>query len=167
VPSITSIWAQTRAGVIGRAGTIPWRYAGDFKRFKRMTMGGVVVMGRKTFESIGHPLAGRSNIVVTSSTLARDQGTDPATRLVTATSVRLAVAMGHGLPVWFIGGARVYAEAMSHVHALDVTIVPDVISSTGLALVYAPAINTLVWRLDSEEPHPDMPTLLLQRWERR
>ena len=60
------IYAVSPEGVIGVGNRIPWRYQGDFRRFKRVTMGKTLIMGRKTFESIGHPLAGRRNIVVTS-----------------------------------------------------------------------------------------------------
>ena len=60
------IYAVSPEGVIGVGNRIPWRYQGDFRRFKRVTMGKTLIMGRKTFESIGHPLAGRRNIVVSS-----------------------------------------------------------------------------------------------------
>jgi dihydrofolate reductase len=59
------IWAATPENVIGAGGTIPWRYPGDQRRFKRLTMGATIVMGRSTFESIGKALPGRRNVVVT------------------------------------------------------------------------------------------------------
>ena len=62
---ITAIVAMTPEGVIGRDGDMPWRLSSDLRRFKRLTMGGTLVMGRKTFESIGRPLPGRQSVVVT------------------------------------------------------------------------------------------------------
>ena len=64
--TISLIWAQSQNGVIGHKGGIPWSLPEDLKHFKQVTMGKPVVMGRKTFESIGRPLPGRNNIVVTS-----------------------------------------------------------------------------------------------------
>ncbi|MBI2427446.1 MAG: dihydrofolate reductase [Ignavibacteriales bacterium] len=66
---LTIIAALNRKRVIGRGGTIPWHIPADLKRFKELTMGNTVVMGRKTFESIGKILPGRRNVVVTSQTL--------------------------------------------------------------------------------------------------
>jgi dihydrofolate reductase len=64
-PVITLVVAVAQNGVIGRKGDMPWRLSSDLKRFKALTMGAPVIMGRKTFESIGRPLPGRLNIVVT------------------------------------------------------------------------------------------------------
>ncbi len=67
-PRITLIVARARNGVIGRDGTLPWRLPEDLAHFKRTTMGHPIVMGRKTWESIGRPLPGRRNIVVSRQT---------------------------------------------------------------------------------------------------
>ncbi|MEW5881870.1 MAG: dihydrofolate reductase, partial [Pseudomonadota bacterium] len=64
MPRVTLIAAVARNGVIGRAGAIPWRIPGDLARFKRITMGHPVIMGRRTWESLGRPLPGRRNIVI-------------------------------------------------------------------------------------------------------
>src|SRR5262249_28689213 len=95
------IYAVSPDGVIGLGGTIPWRYPGDFRRFRRMTMGAVVVMGRATFESIGKPLAGRRNLVVTSRPL--DVAGVEAVR-----SIDEALARAGEADVWFLGGARIF-----------------------------------------------------------
>ena len=64
------LWAESPEGIIGSGGTIPWRYPGDLKRFKRLTLGSTVVMGRATFESMrSRPLSGRRNVIVTSRAL--------------------------------------------------------------------------------------------------
>jgi dihydrofolate reductase len=126
------IWAQSPEGVIGVNGRIPWRYPGDFRRFKRVTMGATVVMGRKTFESIGRPLAGRRNVVVTSRPLDV-----PGVECVPSIEEALARA-GDG-DVWFIGGARIYEEALRYVDVIDVTYVPDHVDAPGA--VRAPRID--------------------------
>src|ERR1041384_5769359 len=64
VPSLKAIAAMSLNGVIGNAGKIPWHLPEDFKWFKKITMGHVLVMGRKTFESIGRPLPGRDTIIL-------------------------------------------------------------------------------------------------------
>ena len=71
---ITLIVAVAETGVIGRDNALPWHLPDDLKRFKRLTMGKPIVMGRKTFESIGKPLPGRQNIVVTRDTNYRREG---------------------------------------------------------------------------------------------
>ena len=64
-PSVELVVAVARNGVVGRDGEMPWRLSTDLKRFKAITMGKPVIMGRKTFQSIGKPLPGRTNIVIT------------------------------------------------------------------------------------------------------
>ncbi len=72
---ITAIAAVARNGVIGADGDIPWRIPEDWQRFKRVTMGQVLIMGRKTFDSIGRPLPGRTTLVVTRDRRWRGDGT--------------------------------------------------------------------------------------------
>ena len=62
---LTAIVAMTPSGVIGRDGDLPWRLSSDLRRFKKLTMGGVLIMGRRTYDSIGRPLPGRTTIVIT------------------------------------------------------------------------------------------------------
>ena len=75
-PLVTLIVAVADSGVIGRENTLPWHLPDDLKRFKRLTMGKPMIMGRKTFESIGKPLPGRLNIVVTRDTNYRHEGVE-------------------------------------------------------------------------------------------
>jgi dihydrofolate reductase len=167
---IASIWAQTKSRIIGRDSKIPWRYSGDFKRFKRTTLGGVVLMGRVTYESIGRALPGRVNIVVTSQRIAVEataSGDGQATSMMTARSLvdafDKASRVAPDKDVWVIGGARMYAEAMAYVDFLDISVVPDVVDdATGV--VKAPEIDSNLWRLAAECVHPDEPTLSIQRW---
>ena len=119
---VSMIAAVARNGVIGAHNAIPWRLPSDFAFFKRTTMGKPLIMGRKTFESIGKPLPGRINIVVT-----RQQGYQPDGVLVFS---GLAAAMDHartmaeadGTGEIFIGGgAEIYTEAMPLADRLYIT----------------------------------------------
>src|SRR5262249_61624633 len=96
-------------------------------------MGATVVMGRRTFESIGRPLPGRRNVVVTSHPVA---GVECFPTLPSA----LAASDG---PLWFIGGARIYEEAMAYADLLDVTLVPDHIDHP--EAVRFPPIDEACW----------------------
>jgi dihydrofolate reductase len=157
--TIGSIWAQNASGVIGLGGTIPWRYPGDFRRFKRVTMGSAVIMGRKTWESIGKPLPGRLNMVISSTPIdaaevvwiGRHRGLHPF-------DVAIGVSREKGYSdIWFIGGARIYEAAMHYVDTLDVTFVPDVVPVFGA--VFAPGIDLSVFETTEWVQHEDEPTL--------
>src|SRR5579862_2400548 len=99
------IYAQSPEGVIGVDNRIPWHHPGDFRRFKRVTLGTTVVMGRKTFESMGKPLPGRRNIVVTRSPI-------DAPGVENVRSIEEALALAGSADVWLVGGARIYEEGM-------------------------------------------------------
>jgi dihydrofolate reductase len=151
------IWAQSPEGVIGLGGRIPWRYPGDMRRFKTVTTGATVVMGRKTFESIGKALPGRRNIVVTSRPL-------DVPGIERVGSVEEALALAGDGDVWFIGGARIYAEALEYVDVIDVTYVPDHVSVEGA--VFAPRID---WHFVAGplRPHEEEPALKHRVYRRR
>jgi dihydrofolate reductase len=106
-------------GVIGDDGTIPWRIPEDLKHFRAVTRGHPVVMGRLTFESIGRPLPDRTNIVVTRTPGWSAEGVT----VVGSVEEALAVAGEGGQDVMVIGGAQVYAAAMS---AADVQVLTEV-----------------------------------------
>ena len=106
-PSITLIAARARNGVIGRNNQMPWKIPGEQAYFKKMTMGHPIVMGRKTWESIGRALPGRRNIVVTRNQSYSAPGAEVAGSLDQA----LALA-GNAEQVFVIGGAQLYADAM-------------------------------------------------------
>ncbi len=104
---LTLIAARARNGVIGRNNQMPWKIPGEQPYFKRMTMGHPIVMGRKTWESIGRPLPGRRNIVITRDHAYTAVGADVAGSL----DVALLLA-GDVDKVFVIGGGQLYAEAM-------------------------------------------------------
>ncbi len=108
--------AMARNRVIGREGRIPWHLPEDFRWFKRMTTGQVVVMGRKTFESIGRPLPNRETIV-----LSRSGFSHPGVR--TAASLAELGMEGDPRRVFICGGAQVYAAALPSCSDLYLTLV--------------------------------------------
>jgi dihydrofolate reductase len=121
-PDIVFIVAVADNGVIGADNKLPWRLKSDLKRFRTMTLNKPVIMGRKTFQSIGKPLPGRTNIVVT-----RDSGF-AAAGVVAATSLDRAfeVALGDALrrsavDIFVIGGAEIFIACMNRADRLEVT----------------------------------------------
>ena len=119
---IVLIVAVAENGVIGAGGTMPWRLKSDMARLKALTMGKPVVMGRKTFVSIGRPLPGRTNIVVTRDACFRADGV-VVTRSFTDTK---AIATGDALrrfatEIAVIGGAEIYAQWMDSADRLEIT----------------------------------------------
>jgi dihydrofolate reductase len=119
--TVTLVAAVARNGVIGADGGIPWHLPGEQRLFKELTLGHVLVMGRRTYESIGRPLPQRTTVVVT-----RQPGWeagDPAVHV--ASSVLEALAIGHSLDddVFVVGGTQVYADALPHADRLALTFV--------------------------------------------
>lgn len=113
------IAAMAANRVIGRNNTIPWQIPEEIAHFKTTTMGHVVIMGRKTYESIGGPLPGRRNIVVTANPSFR-----PHPACMVATSLPQALALCEGAEKAFIiGGAQLYHAALPFVHTLILTVI--------------------------------------------
>ncbi|CAN5291370.1 dihydrofolate reductase [soil metagenome] len=100
---ITLVFAHAENGVIGRDGTLPWRLSADLKRFKALTMGKPMIMGRKTFESFPAPLPGRRHIVLTRDTAWSAPGAE------VAATVDAALALAGPGDVMVIGGAEIFA----------------------------------------------------------
>lgn len=116
------IWAMARNRTIGRNNALPWYLPEDLKYFKRVTLGKPVIMGRKTWESIGRPLPGRTNIVIT-----RDAAFQPdGVRVVHSLEQALALAekiclLDGGDEAIVMGGAEIYALALPHADRLYLT----------------------------------------------
>jgi len=115
-PRITLIVARARNGVIGRDGTLPWRLPEDLAFFKRTTMGHPIVMGRSTWESIGRPLPGRRNIVVSGQAGFAAAGAEVAASLESALLLCADVT-----DMFVIGGAKLYRSALPHADRLIIT----------------------------------------------
>ncbi len=105
--NLSLIVAVAENGVIGRGGGLPWRLSADLARFKRITMGHTLMMGRKTYESIGRPLPGRRSIVISRRPDFHPEGVSVAASLPAA----LAMAAGDE-QVFVIGGGEIFREAL-------------------------------------------------------
>jgi dihydrofolate reductase len=144
-PRIAFVVAITRNGVIGLDGGLPWRVSSDLKRFKAITMGKPVIMGRKTWESLPRkPLEGRTNIVVTRN---RDYAAEGA---IVVNSLSEALATAKGDEACIIGGGELFREAMPIVDRLYLTeIALDVPGDA-----FFPPIDPRSWKEISREVHP-------------
>jgi dihydrofolate reductase len=121
-PEIVFVVAVAENGVIGSRGALPWRLKSDLKRFKAMTIGRPVVMGRKTFASIGRPLPGRTNIVVTRDSSFRARGVVMTTSLAEARAIARGDALRHSATeIAVIGGAEIYSQWMDVADRLEIT----------------------------------------------
>jgi dihydrofolate reductase len=119
---VAIIVAQARNRVIGVENRLPWHLPSDLKYFKEVTSGKPVIMGRKTFESIGRPLPKRHNIVVTRDANWRHEGVKTAASLAQAISLAGTYAAASDLDeVMVIGGAQIYAQALPHADLLYIT----------------------------------------------
>jgi len=142
-PRITIIAALARNRVIGRGNRMPWHISDDLKRFKALTMGHPVVMGRKTFESIGKPLPGRDNIVITHS----HAFAAPGCRVLHSLAEALTATQG-AAQVFVIGGAEIYALALPLADRLQLTEIEAAIDGDA----YFPDFDRSAWREVSREP---------------
>jgi dihydrofolate reductase len=110
---LSLIVAAAENGVIGRAGQLPWRQPTDLKTFRRLTLGRPIIMGRKTFQSIGRPLDGRTNIVVTRDPAFQAHGIACVSSLDEAIALARPHAVTHQNPeIMVIGGAQLYRAAL-------------------------------------------------------
>jgi len=113
---VSIIAAMSRNRIIGAGGTLPWNIPADMRRFRELTLGHAVIMGRKTFESIGHPLHGRKNIII-----SRQSGYSSAGTLVAGSlSEALQLAKGDS-EIFICGGAEVYAQAFPFAERIYLT----------------------------------------------
>lgn len=129
-------------GTIGRDGALPWHLPDDLRRFKAITMGAPVVMGRRTYESIGRPLPGRHNIVVSRNPAWRAEGVTPVRDLPAALA-----AAGDAPQVMIIGGAALYAEALPLAQRIYLTRVHAAVDGD----VRFPPLERRDWRVASSE----------------
>lgn len=139
------IVAMTSEGVIGKGNSLPWRIPEDLDLFKKITLGNTVVMGRKTYKSIGKPLPGRDNIVVSSS---MEEGTHTVMcskeKLVVCRSLEEAIARASRGDIFFIGGAKVYEQALMIVDEMYISWVRKDYEGD----VHFPKIDFYGWKCD-------------------
>lgn len=149
-PRISLIAAVAENDIIGNAGALPWRLSTDMRRFKSLTIGKPVIMGRKTAESLGVPLVDRTNIVISSTELA-DPGFVWVTSVEEALDVaRAAIAEMGGDEIMIIGGGTTYAATIGLADRLYLTRV----AASPEGDVSFPAIDEPGWREVSREAFP-------------
>jgi dihydrofolate reductase len=145
-PVLAIIAAIAANAVIGAGNRLPWRLPADLKRFRALTSGHAVIMGRKTWESIGRPLQDRQNIVVTRSAGFAAVGAEIATSLVDALArVRLPE------PAFCIGGGELYREALPHASLLYLTEIGRAFEGDATF----PHVDRGEWREVDREAHAD------------
>jgi dihydrofolate reductase len=143
-PEIILFLARAKNGVIGNAGEIPWRIPADQRRFKQLTMGKPMIMGRKTFDSLPGLLDGRRHIVLTRDADWAEDGAE------VAYTVEEALRMSNAPHVAVIGGAEIYALFLPYADRIELTEIDA--KPEGDAKV--PALDTAVWEETAREAHP-------------
>ena len=122
---IIGIAAVDRKDAIGKGGKLPWHYSADMKFFRETTTGHAVVMGRKTWLTLGKPLKNRLNIV-----LSRDPNIEPQESLLVLTDIDSVISLNHSLAtdLFVIGGAQIYTAFLPHIEKWIITEVPLTVS---------------------------------------
>lgn len=144
---ISHLVAASENNVIGKDNGIPWHLPNDFKYFKNLTWAMPIIMGRKTYESLGKPLAGRFNVVVTSQADWKQEG------VITAKSIEEAIQKAKETDckeAFIIGGGEVFKQSLNITDKIYLTRVHTVIEGD---VVY-PELNKSVWKMTSENAHP-------------
>lgn len=148
---ISVVVAVSKNGVIGRDNGMPWRLSTDLQRFKKLTFGKPVMMGRKTWESLGRPLPGRTNIVITRDAAYKADGA------VVVPSIDAALKVGEQAArdadvneICIIGGAQIYTQALDKATHLHVTHIDAEIDGDAFFSIVDPKI----WQIVSEENVP-------------
>ena len=141
---LTLVVARARNGTIGRNNALPWRLPEDLAHFKRTTLGAPIIMGRKTWDSIGRPLPGRRNIVVSRNTALKLEGAEVVGSLEAAQLLCIGAEQ-----VFLIGGAQLYAEALPSADRLVVTEIDADVEGDA----FFPAIDPTQWIETSREIH--------------
>lgn len=164
-PQLSAIVATDRNGTIGKDGDIPWYLPADLKFFKRTTTGHPVIMGRKTFRSIGRPLPNRTNIVLTRDAFFTATGTVIAHSLREALSTPSVIESEQ---TFIIGGGELYRQSLDLVSTVYLTIVDaDIVDGDA----FFPKLDPLEWEEVWSEGHrPEGKNEIayrFSRWERR
>ena len=154
IPEKIIIVAMTKDRVIGLNGKMPWHISDDLKLFKKLTLGGTVIMGRATYESIGKPLSGRNNIVVSATVTVIPEATVCPTF---EAAVEKAEALGRD--IFFIGGASIYKQAISVADCMHVSWVKQEYAGD----TRFPEFDMRLWIEFEKEEYPEFTHILYHR----
>ena len=141
---IALIAAMAKNRIIGRNNQLPWRIPADLKHFKVLTMGKPIIMGRKTYESIGRPLPGRDNIVLTGDVTYRAEGCEVVHSIAQALQVAGAVE-----EAMIVGGSDLYRQTIGDADRLYLTLVKAEVEGDA----WFPKIDSRQWREIKREAH--------------
>jgi dihydrofolate reductase len=148
LPRFNVIAAMANDRVIGIGNALPWHIPADLKRFKALTLGHRLIMGRKTFESIGRPLPGRETIVI-----SRSNHTLAGVRWVKSLAEGLALPTAPDQQVFVAGGGQIYTQALAefapHISTMYLTLVDLAVAGDA----WFPAFDWAQWRVEKEESH--------------
>jgi dihydrofolate reductase len=151
---IVLVAAVGENGVIGNKGALPWTLRSDLRHFRALTLDKPVIMGRKTFQSIGKALDRRTNIVITRDPAFKAEGIETAPAFEAALDLARRDAERRGADeIMVIGGSALFAKAMPLADRLEITHVHAAPEGD----VYFPAIDPRVWRAEKEEPREAAP----------
>jgi dihydrofolate reductase len=145
-PDIVLIVAMARNRVIGKDGELPWRLSADLKRFRALTMGHPIIMGRKTYDSIGRALPGRRNIVISRNAQLVIEGVETATSLQTALE-----QVADADQAFVIGGEQIYRMALPLADRIELTLIYQDFEGDALF----PQIDMGQWTESFTEAHED------------
>ena len=146
--------AVAENGVIGAGGDLPWRLPTDLKRFRKTTMGKPIIMGRKTYVSIGKPLDGRDNIVVTRDRSFAAPGVHVALTIADAIALGRQLATQRGVDeVVIIGGAEIFRATLAEADRIYLTLVRGKPAGD----TYLAAFDPAIWAETAKEPMPQGP----------
>ncbi|MFW5815636.1 MAG: dihydrofolate reductase [Wenzhouxiangella sp.] len=144
-PTLTLVAAMAHGGVIGRDGTMPWHLPADLRHFKRITLGHPVIMGRRTFESIGRALPGRTNVVISRSR----PRLPPAVCLVDSLEAALS-EVAESPAAMVIGGGQIYAAALPLAERLELTLIDAQVDGD----TWFPALRWPDWKVVAVRTRP-------------
>lgn len=140
---ISLLVAMDNTRLIGKNNDLPWHLPADLAYFKRVTMGNKIVMGRKTYESIGHPLPGRENIIITRNTELQVDGC----KVIHTPMEILELNSSQEDEIFVIGGAEIFKEILPFADRLYITAIDETFEGD----TYFPEVNSKDWSLISKE----------------
>lgn len=152
--TIIIIAAMTKSRVIGKNNQLPWHIAEDLQNFKKLTSGNTIIMGRKTYESIGRPLPNRNNIIV-STMMPATQGVDVCKTVPEA----LEKAKTYGKDIFIIGGATIYEQTLPFIDKMFISYVKN--DCEGDA--YFPEFSESDWNVEKKEEHEEFELVIYKK----
>lgn len=158
---IALIAAVAKNNIIGKDGTMPWHIAEDLQHFRNITMGGALIMGRRTFDSIGKPLPGRLNIIV-----SRQCQNIDGCEVASSPDAALAIAESSGRNIFVIGGGEIYRALIAKADTLHITDLSAAVNIDNGDATFPP-INTQQWQQTATTPLKTIPTATFQTYRRK